>query len=269
MNNLYVVTAVHNRYKITKKFIENLEKQSYKNICLILIDDGSNDGTDKMVISKMPNSIIIYGYGNLWWGGALDKAYKYLLKNSNADDYLLIMNDDTNIESHFLEIGVNLLERNRNSLITACGYSINDGKMIDGAIKFDFVTGDSIILPPNSEGNCASTRALFLSTSTMKKIGGFHPILLPHYGSDYEYTIRGYRKGVRIKSFNELKYTFDEGTTGYKDFKNLSFKKIFSKKSIINPLYKFTFILLVTPIKDMPMRLLFQFRGLIKRSFSR
>ena len=42
---IYVVTAVHDRYRITEKFVENLLKQSYKDIHLLLVDDGSTDGT--------------------------------------------------------------------------------------------------------------------------------------------------------------------------------------------------------------------------------
>lgn len=270
MNKLYVVTAVHNRFAITQKFIKNLKKQSYNNIWLVLIDDGSNDGTDKMVVNELLNCMIIYGDGNLWWGGALQKAYEYLCKNAEDNDNLLITNDDINFESDFLEQGINLLNNNKGSLITSCGFSVNNEKMIDGAIDYNFVTGEAIVLPPNSEGNCASTRALFLNIGDMKEIGGFHPVLLPHYGSDYEYTIRAFRKGLKIKSFNELRYTFDEGTTGYNDYKDLTFKKIFSKKSVTNPFYKLSFIFLATPLKYIPKCLLLQLKryvniGLIQK----
>ena len=97
---IYVITAVHNRYKITEKFIDVLLKQSYKDITLILVDDGSTDGTDKMALSKMPNTQIIYGNGNLWWGGALHKAYLWVKKNLNnkRDDYVMFANDDTEFD---------------------------------------------------------------------------------------------------------------------------------------------------------------------------
>ena len=35
--------------------------------------------------------------------------------------------------------------------------------------------------------------------------GGFHPKLLPHYGSDYEYTIRASKNGYRIFSHPDVK----------------------------------------------------------------
>lgn len=47
---MYVVTAVHNRYNITKRFIEQLLEQTYKEFVLVLIDDGSTDNTAEMEI---------------------------------------------------------------------------------------------------------------------------------------------------------------------------------------------------------------------------
>ena len=52
MDKVYVVTAVHNRYKITERFVNNLLKQTYKNWTFVLVDDGSTDNTALMVKKK-------------------------------------------------------------------------------------------------------------------------------------------------------------------------------------------------------------------------
>ena len=78
---LYVLTAVHNRYAITEKFVKQLANQTFKDIKLVLVDDGCTDGTPQMVMSVLPDSVILEGDGNLWWGGALHKAYKWIMKN--------------------------------------------------------------------------------------------------------------------------------------------------------------------------------------------
>jgi GT2 family glycosyltransferase len=260
---LYIITAVHNRYNITKKFIEHLKQQTYKNYRLILVDDGSTDSTDIMVKEMLPDAEILYGNGNLWWAGAMDKAYKWLMKNADSDDFVLLINDDTNFNNDFIEIGVNHLKQVDKSLITAIGYSTNDGRQIDGAVNYSFENKPCVVLPPNEKGNCASTRALFLKVKDFKIIGGFHPFLLPHYASDYEFTIRAHRKKYDIISFADLKYTFDESTTGVKDYSKLTFKKLFSKRSIFNPIYKTNFIILSTPLKYLPAKLFNQFNRYI------
>ena len=70
-----IILPVHNRFKTTENFIRHLLKQDYDNYHLILIDDGSTDGTSEMVLSLMPAAKIIKGDGSLWWGGALQEGY--------------------------------------------------------------------------------------------------------------------------------------------------------------------------------------------------
>ena len=263
---LYVVTAVHNRYEITKRFVEQLKKQSIKDYKLILVDDGCTDGTSEMVKVLLPNSIILKGNGNLYWGGALHKAYLWLRDNAQASDSIMFANDDTHFSGDYLERGVQYLSKYPNSLVTGCGYSERTSKQLDGVVHWNYKKGGSEAeLQPEDKGNCASTRSLFFTLETMKKIGGFHPILLPHYYSDYEWTIRAGRKGIQTVSFADLKYSFDEGTTGDNDLKKLSKKKLFSKRSNRNPFYRVIFIILSTPLIYLPEHLLYQGTRYIKK----
>ena len=263
---LYIVTAVYNRYKITEQFIENLKKQTFKEWKLILVDDGSTDGTDEMVKKELPDTIIIKGNGNLFWGGALHEVYKYIKHNYciSDDDYILISNDDTVLEKDFLEKGVKLLENNQDCLISGYGYSIHSEDLLDGAIAMDFKNNEGKVVVGDSEGNCASTRELFLTVGIWRKVGGFHPQLLPHYLSDYEFTIRASKKGFKIKSFEELSYKFDEKTTGDNGFEGMTLKKLFSKRCSSNPIYKFNYIFLVTQKRYLLSTIISQLKRYIK-----
>ena len=270
---IYVVTAVHDRYRITEKFVENLLRQTCSDIHLLLIDDGSTDGTDRMVKAKMPQSTVLYGDGNLWWGGALHKAYKWLMKNASDEDAVMISNDDTAFSTDYVSIGVGLLRENR--LVVGSGYGMYSGVIRDGLFQHSFVDGTGQLLPLGSEGNCASTRSLFLTVGQWRKIGGLHPVLLPHYFSDFEFTIRAWRKGYTLQSFEGLTYQFDEGATGHNSYETLSLKKLFSKRSGLNPFYRLSFIVLTTPVKYLPSHIAHQmmryfkklpvFRDIIKR----
>lgn len=255
---IHVVTAVHDRLEITKKFVDSLEKQSYEDIHLILVDDGSTDGTDQMVRKRLPASTILYGDGTLWWGGALHMAWKWICEHGQDAEYVLITNDDTEYDSGYIARGMALVDENPDTLIAGCGYGKKSRELMDGAFCHSFVDGTGHLLKPDQEGNCASTRSLFLTVKIWKKIGGMHPKLLPHYFSDFEFTIRAYRKGMKIRNPGTLRYFFDEGATGDNQYESLTASKMFGKRSGCNPVYRISFIVLSTPLPYLPRHLFHQ-----------
>ena len=253
MEMIYVITAVHNRYEVTKQFIFNLKNQTIPDYRLLLVDDGSTDGTAEMVRQELENAIILHGNGNLWWGGALHKAYQYLSRNRGDCDYVMYANDDAELPRDFLEKAIQYLNLDGNKLISGCGYDCTTGRLMDAPVQYDFKTGEVTRLAPGEEGNCGTTRALLMTYETYLDIGGFHPVLLPHYASDYEYTIRAVKKGHTIVSFPDLVYRFDAGTTGQNEHLSTTpIKKLFSRRSRFNPIYRLSFLLMVTPPQDIP-----------------
>ena len=244
---IYAATAVHNRYKITEAFVRHLLSQTYKDIFLVLVDDGSTDGTAEMVSKLYPNSVILKGDGNLWWGGGLHMAYNWLKDNAKADDIIWFANDDTDFADDYCEKALKLMETER--LVTGYGISKQTGELVDCAVDYSFPSVEETFLKQSEAyGICASTRSFFLHASDMCKTGGFHPKLLPHYGSDYEWTIRASRKcGAKIYCTDKLTYLVNEATTGYHDVKKQSLKMLFSKKSMSNPFYKISFAFLAAP----------------------
>lgn len=252
---IYIVTAAHNRKEITISLVKSLQKQTYTEWRFLLVDDGSTDGTSDEVKKILPTSIILFGDGNLWWGGALQRANQWLVVNAADDDAVFFCNDDIFLPDDFLEKGIKGLEKFPSSMIIGNGYSVHDGTYLDGALQFFDSTGKHDLLQPGSIGNMSSTRALFLRMTDLKKIGGFRPALLPHYGSDYEYTIRASKLGIDVRSLENLNYQMDEKTTGNRGRKNIKINKIFSKKSQYNPIYKMTFIILTAPVKYWPKRI--------------
>lgn len=247
---IYIITAVHNRFDITEKFVKNLCCQTYKNLKLILVDDGCTDGTAEMVLSHLPNSVILKGDGNLWWGGALHEAYKWISKNTTQDqnnDFVMFANDDTDFDQSYIERAIDILKDKKKTLLTGCGISRQTGEFFDGSVIVDFDT-NTTSKTANQPGNCASTRSLFFRVGDFKKIGGFHPVLLPHYGSDYEWTIRACRKhGYTVFCDESLKYFADETTTGNNFYDKMTLKQLFSKRSVSNPFYKINYVVLTTP----------------------
>lgn len=265
----HVITAVHNRYNITEKFVKNLISQDYEEgIHLILVDDGSDDGTSSMVNRLIPNLYdvngdnaakylltIIRGDGTLWWGGALQEGYKWVKKYlaNKPTEYIVLANDDTEFASDYYSIADRHLKGVNKTLIAGQGYGLICKIKIDKPVCCDFSweADDVLVDSIDNDGECASTRSLFMKVEDFIGIGGFHPILLPHYGSDTEWTYRAYKKGYAITSYNDLVFCLNDGEefTGENSYDTMTLKSMFSKRSTANPFYKICFLVLFSPNK--------------------
>lgn len=226
-------------------------KQTYKDFRLILIDDGSIDGTSDMVLSFLPETILIKGNGNLWWAGALQKAYEWLIINAKDSDMCLIINDDVIFGEDFLAAGVDSLKRMKRTLVLATGYSLQNGKLLERGVHFDYRKLTFSKANTSYEVNCLPTRGLFLRVEDFKNIGGFYPRILPHYLSDYEFTIRAYRKNYKLVVDEKIKLFVNESTTGCHNIKYTTvceyYSKYFSKRNPGNPIYWLSFVYLTVP----------------------
>lgn len=254
-NTIYILLPVHNRVNITRNFIKCLSRQDCQDYHLLLINDGSIDGTVDMVKMHERKLTVLEGAGEWWWAGSLQQGINWLNNNASLNDIVVFMNDDVEFESDFLSKGVLLVESN-DGIILARVKNNQTGVIEETGVAASLSKLKFTRATHRDEINCLATRGLFLKKQTLDQIGGFYPILLPHYLSDYEFTIRAKKKGVALRTFEELYLCFDESKTGYHRFGDTSFfvniNKYFSKKSSANPLYLSTFAILVSPVTALP-----------------
>ena len=92
---IHILIPVHNGLDETVKCLASLAKQTYTDYEVIVIDDGSTDGTQSYLRQNYPSVKIINGSGNLWWTGAMRKGIDWVLRNGVGDgDYLMSLNND-------------------------------------------------------------------------------------------------------------------------------------------------------------------------------
>jgi GT2 family glycosyltransferase len=258
---VYILLPVHSRWSVTKNFISCLKLQTYKKYCLILIDDGSKDNTVEMVSSNVSSLKILQGNGNLWWAGSLQKGIIFLKESSlKPEDIILIVNDDVMFENDFLEKALNIIKDHSKTLLFAKVFSNASGECIEAGVEVDLKNLTFKATHLSEKINCLSTRALFMRWKDLEEIGGFYPKLLPHYLSDYEFTIRAHRKGFKLLVQDNLFCYLNEDTTGYHNFEKLKLtdflKKYFSNKSAANPVHWTFFVLLCCPKTWIPINII-------------
>lgn len=251
-NYIYILLPVHNRIEITREFIKCLKNQNNKNYELILIDDGSTDGTVEYVKENIKNLSIITGDGNLWWAGSLNSGIQFLEKrNPDNNDIVLIINDDVLIDPDFLFTGATLINSMPDTLLLAQNKDKETGISQETGIRADLIRLRFNIATSREQINCLSTRGLFLSWGSVKKIGLFKSSLLPHYASDYEYAIRAFKLGFHLTTDTSLTLVNNPKHTGMRQMIHGTLKErvacLFSRRYVMNPVYWTNFVILICP----------------------
>ena len=72
---LFIVTPVFNRKFTT--IIKIFKRTNFKDFKVIIVDDGSTDGTSKMIKNDFPKVILIETEGNLWWSESTNLGIKH------------------------------------------------------------------------------------------------------------------------------------------------------------------------------------------------
>lgn len=254
---LYLVTVVHNRREISAAFAAAVARQTMSDLVLVMVDDGSTDGTAEAVKALLPTAVVLRGNGNLWWAGGLQKALNWLgARGLSPDAAVAFMNDDTGFDDDFFERATRELRHlPPGNFMVVPGVFYPSLTRSEEAIVCDwprFRYRDYGRHPERID--CSSTRSLFMRWQDLRRVGGFHPTTLPHYLSDYEFTIRARRRGIRLVPAVSVTARFSDLTTGdhwKKESRGTladKLKRLFSPRFSANPLYLFAYIWYSAPL---------------------
>jgi len=109
-----IIITVYNMEKYIKKCLDSVVNQTYSNIEIILINDGSTDNSEKIIKSyeKEYNNIKVISQVNS--GPAIAKNVG--LDNANGE-YIMILDADDWIENNFIEKLMLIAEENDSDIV--------------------------------------------------------------------------------------------------------------------------------------------------------
>lgn len=275
---IYFIVPVKDRKNTTLKYIRQLKNQLDNDYFIILVDDGSTDGTSDAFRREVEKNhrYVIVGDGNLWWGGSLHKAWSYLKSRSDSfskDDLVVISNDDVYYSAGFISLlRKEVLSRDK-SVVSAFEYCAQNKRFIASGVKINW-NSYSFKFNEAADPDCVSTRTIGIRVFDFLATGGFRPVLLPHYLSDYEFTFRCRKIGMCLIPLESLKVFVDIRSTGqhrldYSVGFIQFYKNLLSKRSAINPIYMINFIALCAPTLKVKIVLIIRIVRSIFRENSR
>jgi GT2 family glycosyltransferase len=205
-----VVIPAHNRRKITLECLAKLTNIVVEGASLdvIVVDDGSTDGTSAAIREKYPYVTLLRGNGSLWWSGATNLGVQYALKNNV--NYVLALNDDVEFEFDFI---ARMLETaSEFSKAIVCGLIcyeykrdiiLSAGRYRSGFLGYKtparHVNEDAKALNEQIlESELESGYAMLIPAELFKLIGFFDEKRFPHHMGDMDFVLRARKAGYHV-----------------------------------------------------------------------
>lgn len=104
-----IIIVSYNAKGYLKNCLESLSKMTYPHYEILLVDNGSTDGTSEFVKKKFPHVTILKNSVNLGFSGGHDVALRQVL-----GDAVLLLNSDTIVQGNLLTVLIEELYANKN-----------------------------------------------------------------------------------------------------------------------------------------------------------
>jgi GT2 family glycosyltransferase len=236
MKSLAIIMPVYNGLNFTKRALANLSeaienvKKDILTISLIVVDDGSTDGTSEFIRKEYPDTIIMKGDGSLWWSGGMNYGARFACDEIRSD-YIALWNNDITCKSDYFSILNEIINNSDDQVIigskiyasnnlvwsmggfynpftgkkTQLGWFMPDDQVFEKTVSVDWLPGMGTIL----------------HTDVIRKIGYWDNISFPQYHGDSDFTYRAKLAGYKIIVYPRLKLWNDISNTGIEHKGNL------------------------------------------------
>lgn len=120
MPKVSIIVLNWNNYGDTKECLESLAGLIYPNYEVIVVDNGSEDGSTRKLQKEFLQYVYIYNSSNLGFTGGNNVGIKYAL--DRGADYVFILNNDMIVEKDFLRPLVEVMQNKKTGIVGPATY---------------------------------------------------------------------------------------------------------------------------------------------------
>ncbi|MET0244971.1 MAG: glycosyltransferase family 2 protein [Flavitalea sp.] len=250
MKQITIIIPIYNRLNVTKEGMHYIQgsldtynalpedKRKYI-FDVVVVDDGSTDGSPEWIKENYPSIEVIKTPGDLWWTGSANFGVSHVLKTRQNLQGIVMQNDDVVVEEDWVECMARDISREPEALIGCATTSPGHKDEIEfGGInthpwfahithinrnrkRSEFPKGH---LEPSFY---LSGRGLYIPASVFAKIGLFDQKGFKHRG-DVDIPLRAKKAGYKLLvSYDAIVYELPQHTFGLDIKKKISLKELY------------------------------------------
>ncbi len=190
--SVFVIIPVHNRKSITLSCLASLaQNRDLERYFVVIVDDGSTDGTEQAIYDSYPEITVLHGDGSLWWTGAIARGMKYAIQQ--GAEYIIWLNDDCIPYPNTLSLLVEFCRSHPDAIAGAAGYLAELNCLHEtgaqGRKRVAAKPGEVVAVNEMS-GHCVC-----IPGSVIAQVGFPDMKRFPHYHGDSMYILKATRSG--------------------------------------------------------------------------
>lgn len=215
LEDTWVIIPVHNRQEMTLTCLDHLKsEQNWDQLNVVVVDDGSTDGTGEAIEASYPSVHLLHGDGDLWWGGAMSKGMRYALERDAR--VVIWLNDDVLPEPGALDALATKVAAVGDIVLgsvvtpeTGHGYTTRWRSSWLGPEPLDYDLDRDVQPCDFVSGKMVGVAREVVDVVGVPGTRGFH-----HHYADFEYTYRATEAGFDVGVYTQARardmaYTFE------------------------------------------------------------
>ncbi len=205
---IYCIVLNLNGCELLSETLASMSKLTYPAVRTVVVDNGSNDGSQAMVRERFPKIDLIENGSNLGFGGGNNVGMRFALER--GVEWIILLNNDIAVAPDMLDqmMSVAASDAHIGALSPKIYYYSEPQKLWYAGGRINFWTGvishrglretDHGGYDESGDTEYITGCALMIRASVLKSVGLFDPIYHPIYSEDADLSYRILRAGYRL-----------------------------------------------------------------------
>jgi len=186
INHLVTINILSFNRKNELKFtLSKVFDQDYKNIEVIVVDNASSDGTQKMVKEEFPTVKLLESKDNIGISG-WNKGFEIA-----KGEYVLVLDDDSYPENGTIEAGIDFISNNKK--VSVLGFAIYNSHFQKIENEEYYQSSSKLVREVIGFIGCGA----IIRKNHFLELGGFDPTIFLYY-NELEFSIRSRNAGYKV-----------------------------------------------------------------------